>query len=89
MHLYSVPQGSILGPILFSIYINDVFQIMNSLPVSLVLYADDATCIIESDNLNEAVITMKAALNHFHSWFPANRLKLNIAKTKCMVFTKN
>lgn len=83
-----VPEGSVLGPILFIISFNDIFQNISSLPIKLVLYADDATCIVENRSLSEAIDITKIALDEFHVWFTANELKQNESKTKYMVFTK-
>ena len=82
---HGVPQGSILGPLLFVVYINDIPQI-NSL-AKFILYADDANIIITADSFEEIQSKIEILLENLQSWVYNNGLKLNIKKTKYMIIT--
>ena len=79
-----VPQGSILGPRLFSIYINDLPFVLNKYKTHL--YADDTAVTISSNNSNELNQELNAAMDILQSWFNNNRLSLNTSKSKYMRF---
>ena len=79
----SVPQGSILGPIRFIIYVNDFPKCMHCLA-----FADDTTtCIlISGKNQKDLYDDANEELNNIENWLVTNKLPLNINKTKCMHF---
>ena len=82
-----VPQGSILGPLLFILYINDL---ANSLTNSkAILFADDTTIYMSSTNIVQLYESINRDLDSLSEWFRANRLFLNISKTHYMLFGQN
>lgn len=78
-----VPQGSILGPLLFLIYINDMHLCSNI--VSFVHFADDTTMFYKSSELDDLYETVNAELECVDSWLRANKLSLNVEKSVCMI----
>ena len=84
---YSIPQGSILGPQLFSIYINDVIHSVTDL--NLILFADD-TCLYNSHNdINSLINQANLELININNWLIANKLTLNTDKSHCIIFKRN
>ena len=79
-----VPQGSILGPLLFLIYINDITK--SSSTVSFILFADDTNILYSHKHLTELINTLNTELINVSSWFKCNKLSLNIAKTNFIHF---
>lgn len=80
-----VPQGSVLGPVLFILYINDIVSVSNLL--KCIMFADDTTLFYSGENVNTVLQTVQNEFEKIIMWFNANRLSLNISKTKYMIFS--
>ena len=79
-----VPQGSVLGPLLFLIYINDLSKVSKKL--TFFLFADDTNIYYESQDLTEIQKTVNKELKKVCKWLDSNCLALNISKTNFVIF---
>ena len=84
---HGVPQGSILGPLLFLIYINDMPNIIPG--AHFILYADDANIIITGKTIKEIDEKLELLLPKLKNWVRFNMLKLNTTKTKYMLISNS
>ena len=82
-----VPQGSSLGPLLFSIFLNDLPLILNHATVAI--YADDSTIYTSSNTSSELERVLNGELRVIERWMRLNKLVLNKEKTKCIVLGSN
>ena len=79
-----VPQGSILGPILFLIYINDLNYVSKLL--NTIMFADDTNLFLTGKSLAELEHQMNIELEIVNNWFKTNLLSLNVTKTSYIIF---
>ena len=83
----SVPQGSVVGPLLFLAYTMEIPSISNYFTTTM--FADDCTLSIAGDELDQLINTCNAELATFKAWSDANRLTININKTNCILVSNS
>lgn len=84
--LCGVPQGSVLGPKLFILYINDLCNVSQLL--RFILFADDTNIFRFGNNLETLCREISLELDKLHVWFDVNKLSLNVQKTNFIIFGK-
>ena len=80
-----VPQGSVLGPLLFLIYINDIYQSSQILPFRL--FADDPSILLANKNLEILEQTRNFELRKVSVWLLANKQSVNVSKSNFLVIS--
>lgn len=82
-----VPQGSVLGPLLFSMYANDL---PNICPPDVIcqMYADDVVLYVHAKSQKQAAQKLNSTMDKVSQWLAKSCLHLNVKKTACMFFTK-
>ena len=82
--LYGVPQGSVLGPLFFALYINDMYRSVGSDVVRL--FADDTVLFLQGNDLMKLIADVTVKFNNLYDWCISNKLTINSEKTQFMVF---
>ena len=82
---YGVPQGSILGPLFFIIYVNDLLRLFNENDPKITLYADDTVVYISDKRSDIACNALEHGLAKLSNWCASNKLSINIKKTKLLI----
>ena len=81
---FGVPQGSVLGPLLFLLYVNNIHRCSNKL--RFYLFADDTNILYADKNLKDLETTVNNELQNLYNWLTANKLTLNIKKSNFVIF---
>ena len=81
--LFGVPQGSILGPLLFNIFLADLFFTLNNTEIAN--YADDTTPYAVSDNIDDLISSLEKSSKDLLKWFDDNLMKSNPNKCHLLV----
>ena len=84
MHISTgVPQGSIFGPVLFLVYINDIYKCST---INLLCFADDTTAYMSGPNVKELIAEVNVQLKKLYDWLCCNKLSLNVNITYYTLF---
>ena len=83
--MWSSPRGSVLGPLLFLLFINDLPNVSKQL--DFILFADDTNIYVEAGGLVSIETIMNKELTKLQEWLITNKLALNVSKTNFTIFS--
>jgi len=79
-----VPQGSVLGPLLFILYINNIIEVCPD-GCNIKMFADDTLIYVSGESSADLEVKLNTAFNIIEHWMNINKLKMNARKTKYMI----
>ena len=82
-----VPQGSVLGPLLYIMYVNDIGNCANDIEqCQIMLFADDTNVLLQGKDIRNLMKRSQSIMNTLEMWLCANKLSLNVKKTNYCIF---
>jgi hypothetical protein len=85
--LSGIPQGSILGPLLFLVFSNDLAEVFTE-ETKMVAYADDSQLVVNAKNMTELKIKIERVIQIAQNWYVNNSMENNLGKTEILVFNR-
>ena len=85
--VFGIPQGSILGPLLFNIFLIDLFFIIED--TNIASYVDDNTPYVSAGNIDRVIKSLEEASETLFKWFSDNLMKINTDRCHLLVSTNN